>query len=110
VDITELRRDKALVLNVKGRLDSASSGRFEGKLVGLITGGERAIILDCQGLDYLSSAGLRALLVAAKKMKAEDGKLVVASLKDELREVFEISGFSTVFPVFGSAAEAEASL
>jgi anti-sigma B factor antagonist len=110
MELTELKREKALLVNVKGRLDSASSGTFEGKLVGLISGGERAIILDCAGLDYLSSAGLRALLVAAKKMQSAAGKLVVSSLKDEVREVFEISGFSTVFPLFATVAEAEASL
>lgn len=110
MELSELRRNRALLVNLRGRLDSSSSAGFEAKLLALISGGERAIILDCAGLDYLSSAGLRALLMAAKKMKASEGRLVISSLKDEVREVFEISGFDTVFPLFGSVDEAESSL
>lgn len=110
VELTETRREKALLVTVQGRLDSATSAGFENKLTGLIAGGEKAIILDCAGLAYLSSAGLRALLVAAKKMKAASGQLVISALRDEVKEVMELSGFTTVFPIFASAAEAEAGL
>lgn len=109
MELTEQKRERSLQVTVQGRLDSATAAGFEGKLLGLIGAGEHAIVLECSGLGYLSSAGLRALLVAAKKMKACEGRLVVAALKDEVREVFELSGFTTVFPIFASVAEAEAS-
>lgn len=109
MELTEQRSEKALTVAVAGRLDSASSAGFESKLLGVITAGERAVILECTALAYLSSAGLRALLVAAKKMKAAGGQLVIAALRDEVREVFELSGFDTVFPTFATAADAEAS-
>ena len=110
MQLTETKREKSLLVTLNGRLDSATSTSFETQLTGLVAAGQRTVVLDCTELSYLSSAGLRALLVAAKKMKAAEGRLVVAALKDEVREVFELSGFNTVFPIYESVAEAEASL
>ncbi len=57
-------------------------------------------------LDYINSAGLCVLLVAAKKLEGVDGELRFCNLNEIVREVFDISGFTTIFRVFGSEAEA----
>ena len=88
-----------LVIYVKGRIDAVSSPEFEKKLTDWINEGENHLIVDFGGLEYISSAGLRSVLGTAKKLKAKDGKLVVSDLRDTVKEVFDISGFSTIIPI-----------
>jgi len=106
MDIAEDKTGNILLLQLKGRLDASTSGALEGKLMGSIGGGERQIVLDCSHLDYVSSAGLRVLLIAAKKLNTANGKLVLASLKDHVREVFDLAGFTDIFSLFPSREEA----
>jgi len=100
MEITEQKRGTVVLLTLTGRLDASTSGRLEEKLVGLIEGGERSFVLDFLNLDYISSAGLRVLLMAAKKLKGMNGRIVLSSLKDHIREVFDIAGFSAIFPIY----------
>ena len=90
-----------------GRLDSNSDPIFEKELLAHIDGGCRRLLVDFSELTYISSAGLRVVLVAAKRMKAAGGKLVLAALSAQVREVFEISGFNRILeiePDYTSAA------
>lgn len=109
MDIREQRQDHAVVLSPAGRLDSLSCREFEGCLLRVLDEGD-AVVVDCAAMDYISSAGLRVLLVAAKRARATDKRLVLAALRDNVREVFDISGFSTVFAIHPSVAAAVASL
>jgi len=106
MDIAELKKGSVVVLALKGRLDAATSGKLEEALLGLIERGERKLALSFHQVDYISSAGLRVLLVAAKRLKPLNGKVVLYSLNPQVREVFEIAGFTTIFPI--SATEEEA--
>ena len=72
----------------------------------IIDGGERRLVIDFEKLDYVSSTGLRVLLVAAKRLKSADGKIVLSSLKPHILEVFEIAGFKSIFPIYGSTDQA----
>lgn len=94
------------VLSVTGRLDSNTSPEFESRIVSLIDSGEKAIVVNCAELEYISSAGLRVLLLAAKKLKSSGGRIALASLEDHIREVFEITRFTTLFPIHASTEEA----
>lgn len=78
----------------------------EQALVGVIDQGEKRLVLDCAGLDFISSAGLRSLLLAVKKMKAAGGGISLAALQPNVKEVFDISGFSALFTIHGSRADA----
>ena len=91
---------------MKGRLDAVTSPMLEKDLTDLMAGGERFFVMDLADLDYISSAGLRSILVVVKRLKERQGKLVLASLKSVVREVFEISGFSTIIPIFESVDSA----
>lgn len=106
MDMVEHKKGAVVLLGLTGRLDASTSGKLEEKLLGLIDGGEKQFIFNLEHLDYISSAGLRVLLMAAKKVKVGNGKIVLASLKDQIREVFEIAGFSAIFPIFVSESEA----
>ena len=106
MEITEKKRNNIIVLELKGRLDTVSSNSLGSKIQGLVDSGERLLILDFSELDYISSSGLRVLLMAAKHVKGVDGKLALVSLNDQNQTVFELAGFSTVFTVYQSQDEA----
>jgi anti-anti-sigma factor len=90
------------VVSVVGKLDAISSQEFEKEMAGVIAGGEGRLVLDFSALDYISSAGLRAILTSAKKVKARNGTLRLASLKSMVKEVFDVSGFSSIVPIYES--------
>jgi len=111
VDIEERRLADVTVLKTAGRLDQDASAGFQARLVGLIEASASAkVALDFARLDYISSVGLRTLMVAAKKSKAGGGKIAVAALTPVVREIFEISRFNFVIPVFADLRGALASM
>jgi anti-sigma B factor antagonist len=106
VEITEKCQDGLIILALKGRLDSNTSGEFEKKLLGMVEQGGNRFILDFKDLDYISSAGLRVLLKAIKELKRTDGRLCVCDIKDYIREIFSLSGFLTFLPTHADLEEA----
>lgn len=109
--IKEAKRDKATVLSIEGRIDSVSSSELEKKLITLIeTGGVKDIVMDFDAMDYISSAGLRVLLMAAKKTGKLGGKVVLCGLCANVKEVFDISGFTNIFGIYASKEEAAAAM
>ena len=96
------RKNDFIVVTVVGRMDAVSAPDFEGYLNDLIADGALRIIVDFEALDYISSAGLRSVLITAKKIQAKNGEIMIVSLHDTVKEIFEISGFNTIIPVYGS--------
>ncbi len=94
------------VLAFEGRLNAQTSPDAQQQLTRLIEEGENRFLVNFEKLDYISSAGLRVLLAAAKQLKEIDGELRICRLNEVVREVFDISGFTTIFKVFGSESEA----
>lgn len=95
-----------VVLAISGRMDAVTSPEFDNKIGSLISGGEASFALDFSGLEYISSAGLRSVLAAGKKIKGANGKLLITGLQGTVKEVFEISGFDSLFPVFTDVNDA----
>jgi anti-anti-sigma factor len=107
MNIKEIKNDKVTILAVEGRIDSGTSAELEKALITLIeTDGIKNILMDLSAMDYISSAGLRVLLMAAKRTGKLGGKVVLAGLNANVREVFDISGFSNIFSIYDSQAEA----
>jgi anti-anti-sigma factor len=104
MDINIQIQGKATIVAVSGRLDSLTSPIFDEKIRTCLA--SQRIILDLQQVDYISSAGLRSILVAAKKIKDNAGQLELAGLKGGVKEVFEISGLSSIFKIYPSVQEA----
>ncbi len=104
--ITTRKKENALVISVKGRLDAVSCSEFEEEMGNLIVGGDKNFIIDFTELDYISSAGLRSLLTISKKLKEMEGHIFLSSLKDTVREVFDISGFSLIIPIYDTVGSA----
>ena len=109
MDISAGKDGDILIVGLKGRLDANTSPALEERLVSLIDSGEKRFLVDFNELDYISSAGLRVLLMGAKRLKNLSGRIVLASLKDHIKEVFDIAGFSSVLTIYPSDKEAKAS-
>jgi anti-anti-sigma factor len=93
------------IVGITGSLDSTTSPEAQ-KSLDSVVAGARKVALDFSGLDYISSAGLRVLLGAAKKLRGSGGTLGMFGLNQSVREVFDISGFSSILPIYQSEAEA----
>lgn len=100
------RAGEMVVAKISGRLDGANAQEFQGDLTDAIEDGDRVVVLDFENLSYISSAGLRVILITAKALGRQNAKLAVCSLSDPIREVFEISGFDQIIPVRNTQAEA----
>lgn len=102
-----------LVISTGGRIDYQNAEAFKSALMPYIencrAGGDQ-VVLDLSGLEYVSSAGLRVLMIAAKESKARNGKLLAVALQPVVREIFEISRFNLVFEIFDSVADALAKI
>lgn len=96
--------------NVVGRIDSANAASFEKDLLSLFDTPQARILVDLTGLDYISSAGLRVVLMAAKRAKQSQGRLVLCGMQPHVREVFEISGFIKILEIVADRAAGEAAL
>ncbi len=94
------------ILAFEGRLDTQTSPDAQRQLTRLIEEGEMKILVNLEKLDYISSAGLRVLLVVAKQLKTTDGELRICSLNEVVKEVFDISGFDRILTISASESEA----
>jgi anti-anti-sigma factor len=106
LDVTVTRRDAALVVGVAGGLDSSTSSRLEEELLGLIANAEIRLVLDCSQLVCITSAGLRAVLLAAKKLKNMNGSIVLCGLNHAVWTVFEAAGFTRILSIRPTIEEA----
>ncbi len=106
MDITTSTRDDVTLVAFAGNLDSNTSPQAQQALDGILAGGGRKLVVDFTALDYISSAGLRVLLGTAKRLRGSGGALHLFGLNETVREVFDISGFSSILAVFASEAEA----
>jgi len=109
VQVIAVRHADVLVVAVTGRIDYMNAEDFKSALqphlANCAAGGDR-VVLDLSQLEYVSSAGLRVLMIAAKDVRAKKGTLVAVLLQPVVREIFEISRFTLVFDVFDSVQDA----
>ena len=109
MQVSQERYADTLVLTPVGRIDNSTTDALRADLnthmTGCRKGGDR-LVLDFSKVDYISSVGLRVLMLAAKQAREQDGSMVVAALQPVVREIFEISRFNLVFQCFGSVREA----
>ena len=106
VQIQVKKDQNVLIVSVEGRMDTLSAPEFQKRMEDLLDQGEKGILMDFGKLEYVSSAGLRSILVAAKKAKSLGGRVSCCSLQEMVKKVFDISGFTGILPVFDSQEEA----
>lgn len=103
-------KDEVLVAKADGRIDGTNAQEFQKELETGVDTNARVVILDLEHISYISSAGLRVILLTAKSLLKKNAKFAVCSLSAQIREVFEISGFDKIISVYASQAEAIAAL
>lgn len=106
MEISTRTQGEATIVAIAGSLDSVTSPKAKEALDAVVAGGGHKLALDFSALDYISSAGLRVLLGTAKQVGAKGGALRTFGLNQTVREVFDISGFSSILAVFPAEADA----
>ncbi len=94
------------ILALSGRLDTETAADLELTIQDLMTAGERHFVMDLDGISYVSSAGLRVLLMLAKQLDAGRGSLRLAGLSAAVAQVFDVAGFTAMFAIFPDRAAA----
>lgn len=110
MDMQTSKQENSVVVTVAGRLDAVTAPEYEKRLDELLAGAETWFVIDFQRLEYISSAGLRALLATAKKLKGKGGRIRFANVTGSVKEVFDISGFGSIFQMDDSVAAALAKM
>ena len=108
--LTTERSGQTLIISANGRIDGANATEVQGVLSGAFEPGVKLMLLDLGGLTYISSAGLRVIMLTARTLDRSGAKFAVGSPSGPIREVFQISGFDQIIPIFDSQAEAIESL
>jgi len=103
---TEISYGDVIAIAPSGRIDLTNAENFRDALLGAVDRSKQAIVIDFSGIDYVSSAGLRSLMIASKAAKAKGVAIGIAALRPMVKEVFVISRFHLVFPLFDTVREA----
>ena len=106
IEITIDRNSTFTIVHVSGRIDASTSDNLEDTFMELLDKDETRIILDLQNTSYISSAGLRVLVVVSKQMH-ETGQFCLCSLNDNVREIIEMSGFNTFIDIYDDSETAQ---
>lgn len=96
--ITESREEDKIILKVEGRVDTNTSKELQAKIL-LCLQKSLHVILDMEQVDYVSSAGLRALLIGEKTANAKNGSMLLIHVRPEVKEVFVMSRFDKVMNI-----------
>jgi anti-anti-sigma factor len=110
MEFAQERAGDVLIIRMAGRLDSSTAQPAEDSFSRVIGDSPPRLAVDLSKLEYISSAGLRVLLVVAKKVQQAKGKVVLFGLLPNVREVFSISGFDQIFSIEPDAATAVAAV
>jgi anti-sigma B factor antagonist len=106
VDIQVTGRENVTLVEVSGRVDSMNADQLGTALSTQIDEGNNKLVLDLAQVEYMSSAGLRELVAALKKVKRAEGDMRIAQPSNRVREVLEMAGLDTIFLIFDSQVDA----
>lgn len=104
--LTKINTQGFCVLNIEGRINSSNFNVLENEINKIIEQGDINIVFNCKDLNYISSSGLRVFLITKKKLMALKGKLHLCEMQSEIKEIFDISGFSGIFKIFDQEKQA----
>jgi anti-anti-sigma factor len=99
--------DAVPVIHATGRLDNNTSAAFEKDVLERVEQGGKLLVLDFSRLTFISSAGLRSVLLVAKRLKSDGGRLALCSLSKPVKEIFDLTGIGAlidIFPTYEAAA------
>jgi anti-sigma B factor antagonist len=95
-----------MCLKVEGRLDAGTVPAFEQAMQRLLLEGQARLVVDLDGVNYISSSGLRVLLTARRQSRSRGGDVYLCCLHPRVKEIFEMVGFMSVFGVYATSEQA----
>ena len=106
MEIGQEKKGDVVIISLNGRFGPATTPVVEEKITALINEGEKKLAIDFTNLDYINSAGLRVVLSATKNLKKSGGKVVLFAMKDHIKEVFDMTGFTSIMTIVAGEKEA----
>lgn len=100
------KKGETTILTLEGRIDANCAKSLETACLELIESGDRQLVMNFKGVNFISSAGLRVVLLVAKRLEPLSGRIRLAGLNPTLTDVFEISGFSKLFAILPTVEDA----
>ncbi|HEY5496916.1 MAG TPA: STAS domain-containing protein [Syntrophales bacterium] len=110
MEIDVKKEGQAVIIALTGRMDAVSAPQFDKTVDDFIAQGKTRLLIDFKSLEYISSAGLQSILALAKRLELINGTVHLSELNGAVKEVFEISGFSSIFPIYDNLDAAKASI
>jgi len=99
MDINHMKEGEIEIITVNGRLDAATAPVADKVVKKILEGDCSRMLFDFSALDYLGSGGLRVILAAIKELRRKEGQVVLCSLPNFVKEIFEVSGFNSMVPI-----------
>lgn len=99
MEVTINQEENKTIVTLNGRIDTTNADKFQQDIAPLMQGENPDIEIDCTGMEYTSSQGLRLFLMLQKSVMARQGKLVLTHIKPQVKEVFDITGFSNIIKI-----------
>ena len=99
MEITIDKKEEKTLVVFNGRLDTSNADQFQADIQPLMEGEKPDIDIDCTGMTYTSSQGLRMFLLLQKSVSARGGKMVMRNMNPMVKEVFDITGFSNIITI-----------
>lgn len=99
MDVVIKKEGAQTLVTLDGRLDTTNADKFQQDIQPLMEDENPDIVLDCSGMEYTSSQGLRLFLMLQKTVSAKGGKMVMTNMKSQVKEVFDITGFSNIIKI-----------
>lgn len=99
MQFSEEKQGDVVILRINGRIDAITSPQLEKKVHSIIDTGHHKVLFDFSNVEYLSSAGMRLLLSATKKLQTLKGKLVVCSVEQDVMDVIKMAGFNSILTI-----------
>ena len=99
MDVTINKSENKTFVTLVGRLDTTNAAQFQQDIAPLMEGENPDIEIDCTQMEYTSSQGLRMFLMLQKSVLARKGKMVMKNMKPQVKEVFDITGFSNIITI-----------
>jgi anti-anti-sigma factor len=100
--IATVEKEGVICLKIDGRLDGKTASAAEATVKGLLKEGRQQLLFDLSQMDYISSAGLRVILMAVKELRSKKGQVVLCGLTPYVKEIFDVSNFSSIIPITDS--------
>ena len=99
MNVTITNQDNKTLVVLNGRLDTSNADQFQQDIAPLMEGDKPNIDIDCTAMSYTSSQGLRLFLMLQKSVMARGGKMVMRNMNPQVKEVFDITGFSNIITI-----------